>query len=606
MRRLLTLTATVVAGLSLPTAAHANFFLGDPIDASGAVTAIGDLDLARDGTGAVAYLKSDGGVDHVFVARFDGGRFAAAERIDGGLAGPSSQPVIGAADNGRLMVAFVNGGVVHGVVRPAGAGFSAPVPIAGGVAPSADLSINGTGYASFTSAGDVRVARLDRRANTFTLLPQPIDVDPAREAGVGTARSKVSTSADGVGVVTWGEAGHVYARKMFNTGVSNAPQDLTPPAFEGRATTVSDLPDLDAEDDSSYAWVVWRQSFADGGTRILARRQRGTGFEDPVALDAGDEPADDPRIDLNGRGVGLAAMAGRGSRQPMAAVLERDAFGKGTRIAGPSVVGPAAVPVIGENNEGLIASVVAGGGQTPVVRVRPFSEGNSRPEVVVSRPELGPVEPAGGFDAASDRASGVVMTWLQGAPGGYQLVAGYFDRAPLSFTGFTSSRCCRPAAPRLSWQPAFDLWGAVRYQVLVDGTMVGETTDTRFQLPRPLTGPTHTWQVRAIDVRGQQKRSRARLLRIDDLRPRQAIRYRRKGRNVTVSVRGRDVDRKGHRASGVSSVVVSWGDRSKGSRGRSQVRARHRYRRSGTYPLEIITRDKAGNEAVSRRTVRIG
>ena len=88
---------------------------------------------------------------------------------------------------------------------------------------------------------------------------------------MGSGRSRVAISADGVGVVTWGD---VYARKMFGGGLSNAPQDLTPADFGGRVAGVSELPEIDAEDDSSYAWVVFRQTFADGGTRILARRQR--------------------------------------------------------------------------------------------------------------------------------------------------------------------------------------------------------------------------------------------------------------------------------------------------------------------------------------------
>src|SRR5204862_1241273 len=183
------------------------------------------------------------------------------------LPGASSQPVVGASDNGRLAIVFVNAGTVYGVVRPAtGQPYGQPVPLGPGSDPSVDLSINGTAFASFTSAGDVRIVRLDRRANTWTGLAQPADVDPARAAGIGTGRSMVAISADGIGIVTWGEAGHVFARKMFNTGISNAPQDLTPPDVGGRVATVSDLPYVDAEDDSSYAWVVFRQTFADGGS----------------------------------------------------------------------------------------------------------------------------------------------------------------------------------------------------------------------------------------------------------------------------------------------------------------------------------------------------
>lgn len=606
MRRLLILTAALLA-VSAGTA-HAGLFPGDPVDGpSPDLQALGDLDLARDGSGALAYVKRVGGVDQVFVARFAGGAFGAGERVDGGLPGPSSQPVVGAADAERLAVVFVNGGIVYGVVRPAGQGYAAPVALGAGSDPSVDLSINGTAYASFTSGGDVRIARLDRRTNTWGLLEQPADVDPARAAGVGGGRSRVAISADGIGVVTWGEGGHVFARKMFGAALSNAPQDLTPATFEDRVATVSDLPDIDAEDDSSYAWVVFRQTFADGGSRILARRQRGTGFEPPVAIEAPDgEPVREPNIDINGRGVGLATTSGAISGQPMAALLDRDVFGAGSRIFAASAAGPAAAPAMSENNDGLVASVLGGPGEPPLVRVRTYDDRKPGPELVISRPELGPVDPARGFDVAVDRASGGVVAWVQGGPDDRRIVAGHLDRPPGSFAGSTSRRCCQPALARLSWQPSFSLWGAQRYQVRVDGQLVGETTDTNLQLTAPLAGATHRWQVTAIDLRGQTRRSKTRLLRVDDLAPRLSVGYKRAKRVVTVSVRGRDLGGGGHRSTGIRDVVVSWGDSTAGARGASRVRARHRYRAAGTYPLEITARDKAGNVTVDRRAVRIG
>ncbi|MDQ3850149.1 MAG: hypothetical protein M3296_06000 [Actinomycetota bacterium] len=523
MRRLpiLPLVAAALVAVAAPVAvgtpaAQAAFFPGDAIDGpSPDIQALGDLDLARDGTGGLTYVRTDGGVDHVFVSRFIGGVFQHPDRIDAALPGPSSKPVIGAADRGRLLIAFVNSGIVYGVLRAAGT-YSRPIPLLAGDDPAADLSINGTGYVSVTSAAaDIGLVRLDGRTKAFTLLPQALDIVPSRAAGLGTGRSKVAVSADGVALVVWGEEGHVFARKIFNTRISASPQDLTPPEFAGRGATTSDLPDVDVEDDSSFGWAVYRQTFGDGSTRILARRQRGTTFDPPVAVDPGDEAVDDPRIDLNGRGVGLATMAGLGTRQPMVDVLEKDAFGVGTRILGASVVGPAAVPAIAENNNGLVAAAVAGAGQAAFVRVRPFQHGQPRPEVVVSRPELGGVEPDLGFDAASDRAFGVVMAWLQGVPGDQRLVAGYFDRPPLRFRGLTPQRCCRSSAPLLTWQAAFDLWGKVRYQVFVDGKPVGRPTGfRRLKVPSRLARGTHRWWVVASDVRGQTQRTRTRLLRI--------------------------------------------------------------------------------------------
>ena len=206
----------------------------------------------------------------------------------------------------------------------------------------------------------------------------------------------------------WGEAGHVFARKMFNAGLSNAPQDLTPADFGGRAATTSEAPDIDAEDDSSYAWAVFRQNFADGGSRVLARRQRGTQFDPPVAVDAGDESVRDPRVDLNGRGQGLATTAGVSTGQPLAALIDkRDVFGPaGGSSARARRPGGRARDL---REQQLVVGGGAGRGRPAVRAVRPFDDGRPGRDCTLSRPEFGPVVPELGFDAASDRAGGVVV-----------------------------------------------------------------------------------------------------------------------------------------------------------------------------------------------------
>ena len=68
-----------------------------PIDGPSAdIQSLGDLDVARDGTGALAYVKRVGGVDHVFVSRLVDGAFQPPEQVDAGLAGAGSQPVVAA------------------------------------------------------------------------------------------------------------------------------------------------------------------------------------------------------------------------------------------------------------------------------------------------------------------------------------------------------------------------------------------------------------------------------------------------------------------------------------------------------------------------------
>ncbi|MDQ3678421.1 MAG: hypothetical protein M3401_16765 [Actinomycetota bacterium] len=601
MRRLLIVASTLacIYTAAWTSTAQAGFFPGNPIDDA---RVVGDIDLARDGTGAVAYIKTVGGVDHVFVSRFSGGVFQPPERVDGAFAGLSSQPAIAAAPGGRLVVVFVNGGFVHGVVRPAGTGFSGTTALGDGSDPSVDMSIHGTAMASFTSnAADVRVSRLDGTNNRWSTLPQVADFAATNAAGHGSGRSKIAISADGVAVVTWGEAGHVYARKVFGSGLSNAPQDLTPPSFAGKASTLSELPDIDAEEDSSYAWVVFRQVLSGGGARILARRQRGTTFDPPIGIDVGNEPGTEPRIEITPRGVGLAAMAGATSRQPMAATIDkRDMFSAGSRILLPSAVPSTPTAAMSDNDNGLVAGILGGLGQPPFVRVRPYLEGQPQPEVNLSRPELGAVAAGMGLQAAADRSDGFIVAWIQGG----KLVAGYGDREPGNFVGYTRRKCCVAARAKLTWQRSFELWGPVRYEVYVDGKLAGTTTNVKMKLAKSLRGIRHKWQVIAKDVRGQFKRTKTRALIVDDLRPRQSVRFSRKGRRVNLVVRGRDPRRAGHRTSAMAGTVVSWGDGRKTSRRGRIARFRHRYRRSGKFTVKITTRDKAGNETVRRRTVR--
>ena len=176
VRRLALLAA--LAPLVLPAVAGAatpaRFFAGTPVDGPSAdIQALGDLDVARDGTGALTYVKRVAGVDHVFVSRLDGGTFQPPEQVDAGLAGAGAQPVVAASDGGRLVVAFVSGGTVFTAVRPAGApGYAALQAIAdAGSNPDVEMSINGVAYLTWSANGDVQAARLDRTRRPSTACP---------------------------------------------------------------------------------------------------------------------------------------------------------------------------------------------------------------------------------------------------------------------------------------------------------------------------------------------------------------------------------------------------------------------------------------------------
>ena len=331
------LVLPAVAGAATP----ARFFVGAPIDGPSAdIQGLGDLDVARDGTG-----------------------YAAVQQV---------------ADAGAN--------------------------------PDVEMSINGVAYETWSSNGDVQAARLERNATSFNGVPGPLDIDPAAVAGTGTGRPKVTVAADGVATVVWGEGGHAYARRIFELRLSAAPQDLG----EG-----ADQPDISSEDDSSFAWAVFRQS-----GQAIARRLVGSQFDPPVPLE-NVEGSDAPRVAINGRGVGYAGVGGSATAAAYGAVLKDDIFNPGLVIGGGWSTLPAPAPAVAESGDGLIAFQQgdSGGGRT--VHARPYdyvpaSRLVTQPGVdaTLSDPALGPTDAARGLDAAADRAGDVAVA-LRPRPRGF-------------------------------------------------------------------------------------------------------------------------------------------------------------------------------------------
>lgn len=603
MRRRLALL-TLLVPLVLPTAAGAagTYFAGDPIDGPSAdVQSLGDLDVARDGTGAVAWVRKEGAVDHVFVSRLVDGAFLAPERVDSGLDGAGSQPVVAVADGGRLAVAYVNGGALYAVTRAAGAeAYNAPQLIAQGASnPSVALSINGTAYLAFAAAGDVQVARLDRKATSFTGVEGAVDVDQARDAGSATGRPRVAVAADGVATVVWGEGGSTYARRIFESRLSTAPQTIA---------DNSDLPDIDTEDDSSYAWVTVRATL-DGQPRAVARRLVGSEFNDPVVVDGG-EPTGEPRIDISGRGVGYAAMGSTASAGGFGAVLKDDKFSPAMLLGGFG--GPAFPdPATADNGDGLVAFQQSDNG-VQVIHARPYdyvattrAVTQPGPDVTLSRPDLGATDAARGLLASADRAGDIVVAYIQGDPASRTLAAATFDRAPGTFLGYTTSRSFLASRPTLKWGPSFELWGPLKYTVLVDNRPNGETSSTGLQLPSPVPDGVHTWRVVASDRRGQTTATPVRTLRIDGTPPKVSFRVsgaRKRGGLLKVAVRATDASGTSARASGLKVVRVDFGDR---SRPVDKATAMHRYARGGKFTVRVSARDKAGNVVALTRRITI-
>ena len=129
-RRLsLTVLLALLALAAVPAVASAGWFQAQPVDGpSPDIESFGGVDLARDGTGGLVYIKRADGVAHVFLSRFNGGQFRQPERVDLGIAEPAGQAVVAAADTNRLAVVWTAGSRVYGAVVPGG---GAPGPLAG-------------------------------------------------------------------------------------------------------------------------------------------------------------------------------------------------------------------------------------------------------------------------------------------------------------------------------------------------------------------------------------------------------------------------------------------------------------------------------------------
>jgi hypothetical protein len=617
MRRRLAFIVTTIAALAaVPGAAQAGFYAGEAVDGPSAdIRSVGDVDIARDGTGAVAYVRRDGGLDHIFVSRLVNGAWQAPERVDVGLDATAATPAVAASDGGRLAVVFIAGGSSFAVVRQAGApAWGAPQMLASGAAdPSVDMSFNGAAYATYTVNGDVLGARMDRTATGFTPLTAPLDANAAAVAGDGANRSRVAIAADGTGVAVWGESGHVFARRMYGTNPSSVVQDLTLADLDGHPGGTADAPAVDIEDDSSFAWVAFRQQFDDGGVakpRAIGVRLRGSRSDPPVAFDGlgwGGQGVQAPAVDLNGKGQGTAT-AGTTGGSALASVLKDDVLNP-ARVLGGSGAPAQPIGAVAETTDRVVGWISPGDGSVRGVfyddkaasRIIP----GPGPDTALTSPDLGPVDPAAGFDVAGDRTGDFAFAFIQGAGDARRLVVSEYDRLPGAFRISTSSKNWRNVVKNpLAWGTALDLWGPLNYTVLVDGKPVAQTQTTKATLPvGALSEGLHTWRVTATDRRGQSVTTTVKPLKVDTVAPTVSFSVKRKQRVATVTAKAADVIPPSGNAAGIKYVRIDWGDGS----GYEQARkASHSYGRKGAFTVRVSATDRAGNVAVAERRIHIG
>ncbi|MSW84007.1 MAG: hypothetical protein F2832_04565 [Actinobacteria bacterium] len=620
----------VSAGAQAPSGA---FRQGVGVDGPSAnVGVLGGLDLARDGDGLVAWVRTEGGEDHASVALLRAGASRGVFRIDAGQPALTAGPVVAAGNGGRMVVAWANALGVFAALRPAeGAVFGAPqrVGAPGAGAPAIDLSPAGVGYLVWAQGGDVRGAYLPRTGTAFSVYPAPLDADPAREAGAAALRPRVATSADGIGLAVWGEAldggmTRVVARRLVRGAPSARVVDATAATVQGRTAGAAELPEVAIEDDSSYACVGMRQQVQrvagpDSVPRALLRHLRGSAFEAPVAVD-GDPDAGATgglRLALNGRGQGLVTAEGAVGAV-LASIIRDDVPGAAVTIGAAGGAGALPAGGFAENYDGVTAwfTTPSPGLQSEVqarllqddpalAQAPPFGA----PALLSGRAgafddplagiSLGTPDPLGGLEVRTDRTGDAVVAFVQESAAGRTLMLATYDRAPGVPAGTTTTFWRPRRRPLLTWQPSTELWGAVTYTVLIDGVPAATTTGTSVAPSVALADGLHRWQVVATDIRGQATRSATRNLRIDATPPQLTVRVSR--RLAETVLRLRALDRGGSK---ITTMRVDFGDGSPPlvvEGGRATVR--HVFG-PGRHRLRVSARDGAGNATVVSRTLR--
>jgi hypothetical protein len=614
--------APVGAGAQ-PTTAPARVLDGP----SAGIDSLNGISIARDGSGGLVYLKDVGGVAHVFVSRLLGGVFQIPQQVDAGLAGPSSQPVIAAASGGLLLVAFINGGQLlevssTGAAQP----LSAPTDLFNGASnPAISITTLGKAYLAFTAAGDGGhdVRCFYYYQGQWSLEAAALDAVSSDDAGTGSGRPAVTAAQDGVGIVAWGEAGHVYVRRVWAASPSIEYLQADVPSLSGWNEVSADQPAIDSAGDSSYAAIAFREVLSNGTqqqSRVLMQRLQAEDLDGLVQVDGlttpGPEGADQPQVAVGEYGEGLLTSARTISDQLVAARLNANESPAGLQqidslqntglpFAVPAAVGYHSAVIAWQQNPGLL-----GGAE---IRARFFDGTSFGPEQVLSSAAMGAAQASQGLVAAGDIAANVAVAWVQGSGSSTAIVTAQMYQPPGSFGATSVSPYLRTTQPVLSWSAAHGAWGPLVYVVRLDGAVVAQTGATSVAIPNatypfPLTQGPHIWQVTVTNPAGLTRTDKAAKIFVDTIPPVVTVRItgkRRVGSAIHVKVSAIDAPPPLPKpdASGVAKVSVKFGD------GANYVIRHggkyHVYHRAKTYKVTITVTDRAGNTTKIMKKIKI-
>jgi hypothetical protein len=624
------LLAAALPAIAAP-AAQAAWFPSESIDGpSASIVRLGDIDTAQDGGTALVYLKRDGAVAKVWVARMVNGAWQAPEQLDVGQPAASSDPHVSISDNGRVAAVWINDGRVWSSIREAGAsGWSGPIQVHAGPAQNVSLSmsVHGVAYAAFSVGGssrDVRAARFAATGASWTLFEEPLDVEPARDAGGGRG-PRIAAAADGTALAAWEEVGgdgrrRVQVRRVLRDRLSQFPAEASVPELEGRAGGDARSPEVGMDWDSSFGWVALEQNFNDDGvvrSRVIGRRLVGVGLEPAMPLDSlpwgGAESASDPDVDVTGRERAFVASQLAPGVGVGAAILQIDVFGAIGRIDAPSG-STDSDPTVAHASNGEGAFNWHEDGQ---VMGRYWNRDDVlEPLTELVNGEFGRAEPTLGIDSSADRLGDVAVGFVQGGPAERRIAVAHWDRPLRAITPPSASAAWQSnRRPRLTWGNATENWGNAQYRVEINSFPVATQFSNELVPPFDIPDGSHQWRIITIDMRGQETPGIERRLNIDTTKPvaqlatvgtlraGQSIRFvARDDPPLQVPPAAGAPTPPAVRTSGLARVTASFGDR---TRGTGTTELRHVYRKKGNYRVRVVVVDKAGNQAIVKLLVKV-